>query len=133
MQEWRNWQTRRLQVPVVARSCGFKSHLLHYFENFCVSKFFQWTNSDYPDFKWKLSVRSIYEFSVLTVLDDGAGLLADLAVRWTNSDCPDGKCENFPSGYLYFSRKENNSDRTFYAQYTLQKYSRKEISVIRQK
>ena len=30
-QEWRNWQTRRLQVPVVARSCGFKSHLLHYF------------------------------------------------------------------------------------------------------
>ena len=54
-------------------------------------------------------------------------------VRWTNSDCPDGKCENFPSGYFYFSRKENNSDRTFYAQYTLQKYSRKEISVIRQK
>ena len=31
MQEWRNWQTRRLQVPVVARSCGFKSHLLHLF------------------------------------------------------------------------------------------------------
>ena len=30
-QEWRNWQTRRLQVPVVAISCGFKSHLLHYF------------------------------------------------------------------------------------------------------
>src|SRR5699024_4493077 len=29
MQEWRNWQTCRLQVPVVARSCGFKSHLLH--------------------------------------------------------------------------------------------------------
>ena len=28
MQEWRNWQTRRLQVPVVAISCGFKSHLL---------------------------------------------------------------------------------------------------------
>ena len=27
-------------------------------------------------------------------------------VRWTNSDCPDGKCENFPSGYFYFSRKE---------------------------
>ncbi len=27
-QEWRNWQTRRLQVPVVARLCGFKSHLL---------------------------------------------------------------------------------------------------------
>ena len=23
------WQTRRLQVPVVARLCGFKSHLLH--------------------------------------------------------------------------------------------------------
>ena len=34
MQEWRNWQTRRLQVPVVARSCGFKSHLLHYFFSF---------------------------------------------------------------------------------------------------
>ena len=31
MQEWRNWQTRRLQVPVVAISCGFKSHLLHPF------------------------------------------------------------------------------------------------------
>ena len=31
VQEWRNWQTRRLQVPVVARSCGFKSHLLHFF------------------------------------------------------------------------------------------------------
>ena len=31
MQEWRNWQTRRLQVPVVAISCGFKSHFLHYF------------------------------------------------------------------------------------------------------
>ena len=31
VQEWRNWQTRRLQVPVVARSCGFKSHLLHSF------------------------------------------------------------------------------------------------------
>ena len=29
-QKWRNWQTRRLQVPVVAISCGFKSHLLHY-------------------------------------------------------------------------------------------------------
>ena len=29
-QEWRNWQTRRLQVPVVAISCGFKSHLLHF-------------------------------------------------------------------------------------------------------
>ena len=29
LQEWRNWQTRRLQVPVVAISCGFKSHLLH--------------------------------------------------------------------------------------------------------
>ena len=24
----------RLQVPVVARSCGFKSHLLHYFFSF---------------------------------------------------------------------------------------------------
>ena len=29
MQKWRNWQTRRLQVPVVAIQCGFKSHLLH--------------------------------------------------------------------------------------------------------
>ena len=29
VQEWRNWQTRRLQVPVVATQCGFKSHLLH--------------------------------------------------------------------------------------------------------
>ena len=29
MRKWRNWQTRRLQVPVVAISCGFKSHLLH--------------------------------------------------------------------------------------------------------
>ena len=28
-QKWRNWQTRRLQVPVVAISCGFKSHLPH--------------------------------------------------------------------------------------------------------
>ncbi len=93
VQEWRNWQTRRLQVPVVARSCGFKSHLLHCFFRFAYQEL----------------------------------------VRWTNSDCPDGKCENFPSGYFYFSRKENNSDRTFYAQYTLQKYSRKEISVIRQK
>ena len=30
VQEWRNWQTRRLQVPVVAISCGFKSHFLHF-------------------------------------------------------------------------------------------------------
>ena len=30
MQKWRNWQTRRLQVPVAAMSCGFKSHLLHH-------------------------------------------------------------------------------------------------------
>lgn len=28
-QKWRNWQTHRLQVPVVAIPCGFKSHLLH--------------------------------------------------------------------------------------------------------
>ena len=27
------WQTRRLQVPVVARLCGFKSHLLHIFRS----------------------------------------------------------------------------------------------------
>ena len=26
------WQTRWLQVPVVAIPCGFKSHLLHYIE-----------------------------------------------------------------------------------------------------
>ena len=30
MRKWRNWQTRRLQVPVVAIPCGFKSHLLHF-------------------------------------------------------------------------------------------------------
>ena len=29
MRKWRNWQTRRLQVPVVAIPCGFKSHLPH--------------------------------------------------------------------------------------------------------
>ena len=29
-QEWRNRQTRRLQVPVAAMSCGFKSHLLQF-------------------------------------------------------------------------------------------------------
>ena len=34
MQEWRNWQTRRLQVPVVAISCGFKSHFLHFLSGF---------------------------------------------------------------------------------------------------
>src|SRR5690606_18992918 len=27
--EWRNWQTRRIQVPVIARSWGFKSPLAH--------------------------------------------------------------------------------------------------------
>ena len=32
MQEWRNWQTRRLQVPVVAILCGFKSRFLHPFQ-----------------------------------------------------------------------------------------------------
>ena len=48
MQEWRNWQTRRLQVPVVARSCGFKSHLLHYFFCFAYQELVRWTNSDYP-------------------------------------------------------------------------------------
>ena len=26
MRKWRNWQTRRLQVPVVAIPCGFKSY-----------------------------------------------------------------------------------------------------------
>ena len=31
MRKWRNWQTRRLQVPVVAISCGFKSHHSHHF------------------------------------------------------------------------------------------------------
>ena len=34
-QEWWNWQTRRLQVPVVAISCGFKSHLLHELKGRC--------------------------------------------------------------------------------------------------
>ena len=43
-QKWRNWQTRRLQVPVVAISCGFKSHLLHrksldHIKAFLLSKF----------------------------------------------------------------------------------------------
>ena len=28
--EWRNWQTRRLQVPVFERMCGFKSRLAHH-------------------------------------------------------------------------------------------------------
>ena len=27
--EWRNWQTRRIQVPVPARAWGFKSPLAH--------------------------------------------------------------------------------------------------------
>jgi hypothetical protein len=27
--EWRNWQTRWLQVPVLARAWGFKSPLAH--------------------------------------------------------------------------------------------------------
>ena len=27
--EWRNWQTRRIQVPVSERMCGFKSRLAH--------------------------------------------------------------------------------------------------------
>ena len=31
MRKWRNWQTRRLQVPVVAIPCGFKSRLPHSF------------------------------------------------------------------------------------------------------
>ncbi|MCU1442077.1 MAG: hypothetical protein JWQ59_227, partial [Cryobacterium sp.] len=29
MREWRNWQTRWLQVPVPARAWGFKSPLAH--------------------------------------------------------------------------------------------------------
>src|ERR1700730_12431497 len=29
--EWRNWQTRRIQVPVSERMWGFKSPLAHYF------------------------------------------------------------------------------------------------------
>jgi hypothetical protein len=29
MREWRNWQTRWLQVPVLARAWGFKSPLAH--------------------------------------------------------------------------------------------------------
>ncbi len=27
--EWRNWQTRGIQNPVLARECGFKSLLRH--------------------------------------------------------------------------------------------------------
>ena len=36
------WQTRRLQVPVVARLCGFKSHLLHTYQRtaFQIGKLF---------------------------------------------------------------------------------------------
>ena len=33
MRKWRNWQTRRLQMPVVAIPCGFKSRLPH--SSFC--------------------------------------------------------------------------------------------------
>ena len=29
LQKWRNWQTRTVQVRVVAIPCGFDSHLLH--------------------------------------------------------------------------------------------------------
>lgn len=29
LREWRNWQTRWLQVPVLERACGFKSRLAH--------------------------------------------------------------------------------------------------------
>ena len=29
MRMWRNWQTRWIQVPVIAISCGFKSHHPH--------------------------------------------------------------------------------------------------------
>ena len=29
MQLWRNWHTRMIQVHVLARECGFKSHQLH--------------------------------------------------------------------------------------------------------
>ena len=29
LQKWRNWQTRTVQVRMVAILCGFKSHLLH--------------------------------------------------------------------------------------------------------
>ena len=28
--EWRNWQTRRIQVPVSERTWGFNSPLAHY-------------------------------------------------------------------------------------------------------
>ena len=28
--EWRNWQTRGIQNPVLATGCGFKSHLRHF-------------------------------------------------------------------------------------------------------
>ena len=32
LQKWRNWQTRTVQVRVVAIPCGFNSHLLHHRE-----------------------------------------------------------------------------------------------------
>ena len=32
--EWRNWQTRRIQVPVSERMCGFKSRLAHQIDSF---------------------------------------------------------------------------------------------------
>ncbi len=39
MQVWRNWQTRKIQVLIIARLCGFKSLHLHHFKsklNHCV-------------------------------------------------------------------------------------------------
>lgn len=40
MRTWRNWQTRRIQVPVVAILCGFKSHRPHQKEGASAPSFF---------------------------------------------------------------------------------------------
>ena len=40
MRRWRNWQTRWIQVPVVAILCGFKSHPPHQKKQFFRTAFF---------------------------------------------------------------------------------------------
>ena len=40
MQVWRNWQTRQIQVLVIAISCGFKSHHLHHEKRHRLVSFF---------------------------------------------------------------------------------------------
>ncbi len=40
--EWRNWQTRRLQVPVSERMWGFKSPLAHRSTSKLLIPKFQW-------------------------------------------------------------------------------------------